>query len=133
MKIHHIAYSVTDIEEAREIFSFLGYVPEGEIVDDVHRNVKILFMISDDKTRIELVEPLNDSSPVASRLLESRGVSSPYHICYETNNMEASLESLMSRGVVPISDISPAPAIGGRRVCFAFGKASGLIELVEAE
>ena len=44
MKIHHIGYLVTDIEQACKDFEKLGYTPVTQCILDVERKVYIIFL-----------------------------------------------------------------------------------------
>lgn len=58
---------------------------------------------------------------------------SPYHICYETAGLEASIAALTADGFIVIDTPTPAPALGGRRVVFLTSASAGMIELLETE
>lgn len=131
MRIDHIGYAVKDIAKARQSFEELGYSFE-ELFHDTDRNVNIQFGQMDGY-RIELISPLDKTkaSPVDGVL--GKNGPTAYHICYETDDLDAEMESLSAarfRAVIP-----PAKAIafGGRRVVFLMNLAIGLIELVERE
>ena len=79
MKIHHIGYAVKDINLSLSTFLKIGYLQKSKIITDTQRNVKILF-IENNSVLIELVEPLNDKSPVKQILDKNQNI--PYHICY---------------------------------------------------
>ena len=44
MKIHHIAYAVTDIESARKKFEYLGYCVSQPVMEDDGRGIRIEFL-----------------------------------------------------------------------------------------
>jgi methylmalonyl-CoA/ethylmalonyl-CoA epimerase len=128
MKIHHIGYAVNNIEDSLNEFKKLGYkCVENKIVDK-KRKVIIQFIKNGDYL-IELVAPLGKESPVTN-LLKKQG-NSPYHICYETDNLEKEIKDLDDDGFVIISDLLKAPAIYNKKVIFLYKKEIGLIELVE--
>jgi len=128
MKIHHIGYAVNNIEDSLNEFKKLGYkCVENKIVDK-KRKVIIQF-IKNGYYLIELVAPLGKESPVTN-LLKKQG-NSPYHICYETDNLEKEIKDLDDDGFVIISDLLKAPAINNKKVIFLYKKEIGLIELVE--
>lgn len=130
MKVHHIGYLVKNIEKAQKSFTSLGYVNEGEVIYDESRGIDILFM-NNDSYRIELVSPKSEDSVVYGTLKKLGNT--PYHICYEVEDIEKALEELRNQGYTPASEIEPAPAIEGRKVCFAFNRSIGIIELVECK
>ena len=78
---------------------------------------------------VELVSP-NAPDSVVSGLIKTYK-NAPYHICYLCEDLDAQLESLAREGYLQIDEPTPAPAIGGRRVCFLMNPALGMIELLE--
>jgi methylmalonyl-CoA/ethylmalonyl-CoA epimerase len=80
---------------------------------------------------IELVEPLDISSPV-NTLLKKNGVS-PYHLCYEVSSIQQSIEMFKSAGLKQISAVSEAVAFEGRLIVFLYNSNYGLIELLQKD
>ena len=128
MKVHHVGYAVKSIEDARKEFELLGFRCERKAVLDSVRKVRILFM-TNDTCRIELIEPNESGNPIES-ILKKVG-SSPYHICYESEDIESDARLLKEKGFRVISDVSQAPALGNKNVCFLYSKDIGIIELVQ--
>lgn len=129
MKIDHIGYAVKRIDRAITAFQKLGYEFE-PVIDDTDRNVKLAFG-SKDGYRIELVAPLDKKleSPVDQYL--SNAVGTPYHICYESESLEAEIEELKAQGYKVVIEPRPAVAFDGRRVVFMMNIGFGLMEIVE--
>lgn len=128
MTIHHIGYLVKKLERARKTFEGLGYVVEQETVRDEFRKIDILFL-SKDGYRVELVSPYDQTSVVAGLL--ARVGNSPYHLCYEVDDLDAEVERLRDARYVVSADSAAAPACGGRRVVFLVHPFMGMIELLE--
>jgi len=128
LKLHHIGYAVRDIRESVSQFELFGFELYGEITDDPQRNVKICFMRNQD-TLVELIAPLNQNSPV-SKWLEKNGCS-PYHFCYESNNIKNDIRHFKENGAKEISKPLAAPAIEGKLVAFLYLSSLGIVELVE--
>lgn len=129
MKIHHVGYLVRKIDRAIHEFEELGFQVTQETVLDEYRKIDICFLEKDGYV-IELVSPVSKDS-VVHDLLKKVG-NSPYHICYETENFDADLESLQQQKYVLCSEKHEAVAIGGKNVCFLVHPYLGMIELVEA-
>jgi methylmalonyl-CoA/ethylmalonyl-CoA epimerase len=135
-KIHHIGYAVKEIEKAFKPFSLLNFKMESSIIEDPVRNIKILF-ICNCKTRIELIQILDDNkkSPIDFLLKKSvslPGNGIPYHICYYVNNIDRAIENLNKSGrFIIIQPKSKAPALKGRNVAFLLQNDIGIIELLE--
>lgn len=129
MKINHIGYAVKRIDRALGAFEKLGYTFE-PVIDDTDRNVKLAFGMKDGY-RIELVAPLDkkQESPVDQYL--SNAIGTPYHICYESENLDAEIEELKSQGYKVVIEPKPAVAFGGKRVVFMMNIGFGLMEIVE--
>lgn len=59
---------------------------------------------------------------------------SPYHICYECEDVEAAIKELKEKGYMQTGEVEQAVAISEQsRVCFLYKRTSGLIELVDGK
>lgn len=128
LRFHHIGIACHDIEATKPFYISNGY-DASETVDDPLQNIRICFLNKSEGPQIELLAPIDENSPIC-RTLKASGVT-PYHICYEVDNIEDSIKELKSLQFVLVSKPVPACAIGGRKVCFLYSKNAGLIELVE--
>lgn len=84
MNFHHIGYAVKQIDEAFKCFKLLGFSISSDIVEDTSRQVRICF-IENKGVIIELIEPMNDKSPISNIL--SKNGPTPYHICIEVERL----------------------------------------------
>ncbi len=129
LHVDHIGYAVKRIGRARDSFEKLGFTFE-PVIDDECRNIKIAFG-EKDGYRIELVCPLDKSrgSPVDAYL--SKVGPTPYHICYQSDDIDAEIESLKQQGFRVV--VAPAEAVAFRknRVVFMMDLGIGLMEIVE--
>lgn len=130
MRIHHIGYAVKNIEKSVEQFKILGFEKEGSIIYDETRNVNIIFMINENY-RIELIESGNREkpSPIDGYLKKKNGV--PYHLCYETLDIEKEIERLLANKFILVEEPKEAIAIKNCKVAFLYSGEIGLLELVE--
>jgi methylmalonyl-CoA/ethylmalonyl-CoA epimerase len=82
------------------------------------------------ESRIELLEPTSEDSPVA-KFLAKRGPGI-HHVCFAVEHLEAALAELAGKGFRLIHT-SPVPGAGGKRVAFLHPDAGDgvLIELAE--
>ena len=128
MKIHHVGYLVKKIGKATKAFEDLGFVAMAPQVYDQIRDIDILFMEKDGYV-IELVSPKSPDS-VVSNLMKKLG-NTPYHFCYETEDIVATADKLSKEGYVIIDEPTVAVAIEGRKVIFLMHPFMGMIELVE--
>lgn len=128
MKVHHIGYLAGNLKKSVEAFQKLGYQVLSEIIHDTIRLVDICFMGLDGYT-IELVSPYDRNSVVSGIAKKYRNM--PYHICYEADDFLEGIKSLELNGFTRMDEPCPAPAIGGRNVCFLMSARIGIVEILE--
>ncbi len=129
---HHVGYAVENMDRSIKAFNKIGFVKDSDVVPDEFRKVNIVFMKNKAGGQlVELIEPMSEESPAYQTVCKMNGSASPYHICYEVDDIEWAVKELKRRKFVVTSKANPAVAIGGRRVAFLFQKDAGLIELVE--
>ena len=128
-KISHIGIAVASIEEAAPFYrDVLGMEFEGtEVVAE--QKVKVAFFAVGE-SRIELLEPTAEDSPVA-KFLDKNGPG-VHHVAYEVADLEQRLAALKAEGVRLI-DEAPRTGAHNTRIAFMHPKASGgvLTELCE--
>ena len=131
MKIHHIGYFVDDIEAASAEFNKLGFSRKGDAKDDASRDISIQFLEHADGYVVELIQPTSENSSYYG--LRKRYRNSPYHICYETDDMTGEIEKMTAPegGYTLIQQPHPALAISGSpNVAFLMNRHIGMIELI---
>src|SRR5574344_2148248 len=129
MKFHHIGVAVKDIEKTAAVYVQGGYEQSITTFDPV-QNVNICWLTKDGMPIVELLAPVDETSPVC-KTLEKSGVT-PYHTCYIVENIDAAVAELRKMKYVVVAKSVEAPAIKNSKVCFLFNKNVGLIELVES-
>lgn len=127
-RIHHIGYLTGDINNTAKAFELLGY-SAGETIADNTQQTFICFLHKDGETTIELVQPYDDNKTM-QKLLAKRGVT-PYHLCYEVDDVEQEYEDLISKNWTPLFKPIPAPAFDNRKICYFWNSEIGFIELVD--
>ena len=125
---HHIGMAVYDIEATAAVYVQGGYHRSSTIYDPV-QNVNICWLTREGNPIIELVSPVDDTSPIC-KTKKKNGVN-PYHVCYAVQDMEEASMKLRRMRYVQVSKPASAVAFNGSRVAFFFNKAVGLVELVE--
>lgn len=120
-KINHIGVAVRSIDAATPFYrDVLGMVFEGtEVVAE--QKVKVAFF-SVGESRVELLEPTADDSPVA-KFLEKNGEGT-HHVAYEVDDLVATLTRLKAAGIRLIDEV-PRCGAHGTRIAFLHPKASG--------
>ena len=129
MKINHLGIATKGIDEALKFWSdALGLENvHTEVVED--QKVRVA-MLPIGESRVELLEPMSDDSPI-SKFLEKRG-GGIHHIAVEVDDIEATLAQLKAKGMRLIDE---SPRIGAEGCLVAFvhpSSANGvLLELVQ--
>jgi methylmalonyl-CoA/ethylmalonyl-CoA epimerase len=127
--LDHIGIAVRSLETAR-IYEDMGLeVDHVETVES--QGVKTAFL-SVGGSRLELLEPTGESSPVA-KFIEKRG-EGVHHLCFRVDDIDAELERLKAKGYRLINE-SPVPGAHGCRIAFLHPSAGSgvLIELSQPE
>jgi methylmalonyl-CoA/ethylmalonyl-CoA epimerase len=124
---HHIGYVTGSIARTSAPYVKAGYNATEVVTDPVQR-VKICFLTKGEEPCIELVEPLDEDSSL-SKTLKKNGVS-PYHICYETDDIDDSFDRLLEMGYTPLFRPVEAAAFDDRQVCYFYRQDIGYIEVV---
>ncbi|MGY1592801.1 VOC family protein [Geodermatophilus sp. SYSU D00708] len=127
LSFHHVGLACRDLAAEAAAHAELGYAPEGPVFVDRHQRIRGSFQVLG-AFRVELLEPLDDRSPVIAWL--DRGVRM-YHVCYETDDLDGALARLRSAGHRVVSAPAPAVAFDGRPVAFAMLRSRGLVELLQ--
>jgi methylmalonyl-CoA/ethylmalonyl-CoA epimerase len=129
MKINHLGIATNGLDEALKFWAdSLGLENvHTETVED--QKVRVA-MLPIGESRIELLEPTSDDSPI-SKFLEKRGPGI-HHIAIEVDDIEASLKQLKDKGARLIDE---SPRIGAENCLVAFVHPSStggvLLELVQ--
>ncbi|MEW5725017.1 MAG: methylmalonyl-CoA epimerase, partial [Thermodesulfobacteriota bacterium] len=115
--IDHIALAVKDLEKALLFYTEVLGLTGVEIEEVPSQGMRAAF-IEAGGVKIELMEPLDENSPVA-RWIKHHGPGLA-HICFETEDIEALAVELKKRDLVTLGDITPGAA--GRQVLFLHPK-----------
>jgi methylmalonyl-CoA/ethylmalonyl-CoA epimerase len=131
MRLHHAGYAVESIEAFLRNFvnPVLRPVSTSQAIEDPLQCVRIAFATLPGGGMLELIEPLNDASPVSRLLKERQG--GLYHLCFASDDFEADVKRLRENGCLVLGKPVPALVFGGRRIVFAVTATRDLIELVE--
>ena len=129
-RLNHIALVVPDLEKAAETYREILGAEVGEAEELPEHGVKLVF-INLPNTKIELLHPLDEDSPIAA-FLERNPAGGMHHVCYEVNDIDESARKLREGGMRILGDVK----IGahGKKTLFLHPKDSfgTLIELEQA-
>ncbi len=130
--LYHVAIAVKDIKKAEEMYSKLLGLQVIHREDVINYGVKtsMLCSKSGEGTAVELIEPLDENSPI-SQFLEKRG-EGVHHICFLVDDIESSLQALKKEGVRLI-DEHARPGSYNSKVAFIHPSSTNgvLVELAE--
>ena len=128
-ELDHIAIVVPSIAEARPLYEGALGMPGGEPEYVADQKVNVL-VVRAGRTRIELVEPAADDSPVTGFLAKRGG--GLHHLAYRVDDVQVAIDALKERGMRMI-DEAPRPGAHGTRIAFVHPKSTSgvLTELVE--
>ena len=128
--VNHIGIATPSLDDSVELWSKLGFTPSEDKINE-DQGVKIRYLKGSGNTRLELLEPLSEESPVG-RFIDSRGPG-VQQIAIDVEDIESMISDLVGIGVRMVSEV---PVIGsdGLRIAFVHPSSAGgvLIELVES-
>ncbi|WP_417318001.1 methylmalonyl-CoA epimerase [Emcibacter sp.] len=130
-KLNHVAIAVPDMEAAAELYRNSLGAKVSEAVDQPDHGVTTVF-IELPNTKIELLHPLGDNSPIAG-FLAKNPAGGMHHVCYEVEDIQAAAEKLKQDGLRIIGDGNPKIGAHGKPVLFLHPKdfCGTLVELEE--
>jgi methylmalonyl-CoA/ethylmalonyl-CoA epimerase len=131
-RLNHVAIAVRDIEKAAGVYrDTLGAQLSAAVAQPEHGVTTVFVMLPN--TKIELLEPLGEGSPIA-KFLERSPDGGIHHICYEVDDILAARDRLKAQGVRVLGDGEPKIGAHGKRVLFLHPKdlCGTLIEIEEA-
>jgi methylmalonyl-CoA/ethylmalonyl-CoA epimerase len=131
-KLNHVAIAVRDVAAAAKVYrDTLGAEVSAAVPQSEH-GVSTVF-ITLPNTKIELLEPLGASSPIA-KFLERNPDGGIHHLCYEVDDIIAARDRLVAGGARVLGDGEPRMGAHGKPVMFLHPKdfLGTLIELEQA-
>ena len=131
-RLNHVAIAVTDLEaEAARYRDALG--AEVSAPQPLPDHGVVVVFVELPNTKIELLAPLGEGSPIAAFLAKTGG--GLHHVCYEVSDIAAARDRLMASGARVLGDGEPKIGAHGKPVLFLHPKdfSGTLIELEEAQ
>ncbi len=129
-RLNHVAIAVPDVRAAAALYqSRLGATVSAPVPLPDHGVTTVFVTL--DNTKIELLEPLGDKSPIAA-FLERNPQGGMHHLCYEVGDIIAARDHLKAEGARILGDGEPRTGAHGKPVLFVHPK-DMLGTLVEIE
>ena len=128
-RLNHVAIAVPDIEAARAIYRNALGAAVTEPKDLPEHGVTVVF-VELDNSKIELLHPLGEGSPIQS-FLDKNPSGGMHHICYEVSDIYVARDRLVQKGARVLGDAEPKNGAHDKPVLFLHPKdfAGALVEL----
>ena len=129
-RLNHIGVATPSIARSIETYrTLLGATAIGAPFDLPAQGVRVCF-VDAPNTQIELIEPLDDASPIAG-FLRRNPAGGQHHLCFEVPDIHAAIADLTAKGATVLGQ----PRIGahGTPIVFVHPRDMGglLVELME--
>jgi len=131
-RLNHVAIAVPDLEAGCQVYrTMLGATVSEPQVEPDH-GVTVVF-VELPNTKIELLEPLGDNSPIQA-FLDKSPSGGIHHVCYEVEDIIAARDHLKAEGARVLGDGEPKTGAHGKPVLFLHPKdfCGTLVELEQA-
>ena len=131
-RLNHVAIAVRDLGKAAAIYrDTLGAEISPAVAQPDHGVTTVFVTLPN--TKIELLEPLGNASPIA-KFLDRNPDGGVHHICYEVEDIRAVRDALRAGGARVLGDGEPKIGAHGKPVLFLHPKdfAGTLVELEQA-
>jgi methylmalonyl-CoA/ethylmalonyl-CoA epimerase len=119
-RLNHVAIAVPDLEAAADQYRTALGANVGAPQDEPDHGVTVIF-IDLPNTKIELLYPLGDNSPI-NGFLEKNPSGGIHHICYEVDDIIAARDSLVASGLRVLGNGEPKIGAHGKPVIFLHPK-----------
>jgi methylmalonyl-CoA/ethylmalonyl-CoA epimerase len=130
LRLHHVGYAAKAIEPVVEAYvRRYGYSVATAVIHDPVQTALVQFLkLADDSSYLEFVAPDGAESKLINAAKKGGGLN---HLCYTCGPLEEAVARLEANGMRLISELRPAVAFAGRRICWLKGEDPLPIELVE--
>lgn len=119
-RLNHVAIVVPDLAKASALYAgALGAKVSMPMPMPAH-GVTVVF-VELDNTKVELLEPLGDASPVRA-FLEKNPSGGMHHVCYEVEDILAARDRLKAEGARVLGDGEPRIGAHDKPVLFLHPK-----------
>jgi len=131
-RLNHVAIAVRDLAAAAAVYRTTLGADVSEPLAQPEHGVTVVF-ITLPNTKIELLEPLGEGSPIA-KFVEKNPDGGIHHVCYEVDDIIAARDRLRAEGARVLGDGSPKIGAHGKPVLFLHPKdfCGTLVELEQA-
>jgi methylmalonyl-CoA/ethylmalonyl-CoA epimerase len=131
-RLNHVAIAVPDLAAAATLYREALGAEVGPPLAQPEHGVTVAF-VALPNTKVELLEPLGEASPIAAFLARSPA-GGIHHLCYEVDDILAARDRLRAQGARVLGDGEPRTGAHGKPVLFLHPKdfTGCLIELEQS-
>ena len=119
-RLNHVAIAVPALGPAAAVYRNALGAQVSDPVPQPEHGVTVVF-VTLSNTKIELLEPLGDKSPIAA-FLERNPSGGMHHVCYEVADILAARDRLQATGARVLGDGEPRIGAHGKPVLFLHPK-----------
>ncbi len=131
-RLNHVAIAVPDLAQAADRYRDVLGAQVSDPADQPNHGVTVVF-VDLSNSKIELLAPLGDESPIA-KFLQRSPMGGVHHLCFEVADITAARDTLQAAGARVLGDGEPKIGAHGQPVLFLHPKdfCGTLIELEQA-
>lgn len=128
-RLNHVAIAVPDLEAASAQYRDMLGARVSDPMDEPDHGVTVVF-VELPNTKIELLHPLGDNSPIQA-FLDRNASGGMHHVCYEVDDILAARDRLVEQGARVLGNGEPKIGAHNKPVLFLHPKdfCGTLIEL----
>jgi len=119
-RLNHVAIAVPDLAAAAATYAKTLGAKVSQPVDEPDHGVTVVF-VELPNTKIELLHPLGDNSPIA-KFLANNPSGGMHHVCYEVDDIIVARDKLKEQGARVLGDGEPKIGAHGKPVLFLHPK-----------
>ncbi|MEM7318686.1 MAG: methylmalonyl-CoA epimerase, partial [Pseudomonadota bacterium] len=119
-RLNHVAIAVPDLAAASAMYRETLGAKVSDPQPEPDHGVTVVF-IELPNTKIELLEPLGEGSPIAG-FLEKSPSGGMHHVCYEVDDILAARDHLKAKGARVLGTGEPKTGAHGKPVLFLHPK-----------
>lgn len=119
-RLNHVAIAVPNLAAAAATYANTLGAKVSQPVDEPDHGVTVVF-VELPNTKIELLHPLGDNSPIA-KFLANNPSGGMHHVCYEVDDIIVARDRLKAEGARVLGDGEPKIGAHGKPVLFLHPK-----------
>lgn len=131
-RLNHVAIAVPDLAAASAVYRDTLGAKVSDPIDEPDHGVTVVF-VELPNTKIELLHPLGDASPIQGYLDKNPG-GGMHHVCYEVDDILVARDRMKASGARILGNGEPKTGAHGKPVLFLHPKdfCGTLVELEQA-